>query len=418
MILINGVLNLYCAGLGLLMLLGTAGVQHLRSSPSTTNRVMLILTTIMLGCDGIALCFFHRDAHNMVLYRILMGGSYTAFYVIIALYMRYVIETLSIQESTQIKAIRTANIIFCSIGALVWCSNCVSPLFIDPYTLRVTNQAIDKSSTLPGLLAVLLNVILVLRYAGREKKQDAMTLIAVPMLPLVTSLIGQIRPGLSLQYSMILASLVFNHFHIDQKLDRQLEHMELELREVRLRMTLERVKPHYIYNVLTSIYYLCEKDSQKAQYAVSLFSDYLRDALRNMERMELVPFSWEQRLIENYLKLEQLRFGDRLKVEYDIRENDFKIPPFTVQPLVENAVKHGLREEHGVTIHIESCREKEGYRITVYDDGVGFSQNAVPEEAPSGLRNIQELLSYQGKGSLTLSSEPGRGTRAVLFFPD
>lgn len=417
--LVNGVLNLYCAGLGILFIIwGTVLKRDIRrSEPGEINRVLLIVATVMLLLNGTALCFFYQDERYDLLFRLLNALSFVAFYSLIWLYTYYMLAVLSIRKNRAAKLLLLCNGIACMIGLLLWSSNCISPYFYDLVVREITNPILYRIAIIPGALPVIFNIISVIRYVKKtNKKTDAALLIFLPSLPLISSLIGPVIPGLSLQYPLIMAGLVANHFYFDEVLERKLTQREQEVHEYHLRAILERVKPHYIYNVLTSIYYLCESDPSKAQQAVGLFSDYLRDALRNMDQLQRVHFFQELKLVENYVKLEQMRFGDRLTVRYDIQNSDFSVPPFTVQPLVENAVKHGMKGSSGIHIEIKSWMDNDSFCVMVQDDGPGFDPSQFDAKESFGLKNMQELLRLWNAGSLTVESKPGCGVKATLLF--
>lgn len=416
MILTNGILELYCGFLAVMMLLGTGPNRKRQSKATLFNRIMLVMATVMLLSIGFAHCFVLNLEKWQPLYMLLIASSCSAFYALICIYTRYVMEVLSIENRRLARTVYIFNIVSCTVGMLMWCSNSFFPYFFDYRTMQVTDPLMYRIAAIPGGLPIIADLILIALHAKHIDRRDAVLLMVMPSMPLVSSAIGQIIPGLSLQHPLILAGLILNHLYFDEKIERELRQRERELEEKRLQMTLERVKPHYIYNVLTSIYYLCEMDPKKAQEAVGIFSDYLRAALRSMEKAERVPFSWELQLIENYLKLEQMRFSSRLSVTYDIAEETFLIPPFTVQPLVENAVKHGMRENTGIHIRITCARADAGYRVEIHDDGIGFDWAEESQDSPSGLRNIRALLALHHSGELSVESKHGVGTSAVILF--
>lgn len=133
------------------------------------------------------------------------------------------------------------------------------------------------------------------------------------------------------------------------------------------------MKPHFLYNSLTSIYYLCEQDPGLAQKAIEAFSSFLRDTMDSFESNDLVPFSWERKQVDHYMFLEKLRFGDQISLQYDLGTEDFRLPPLSVQFLVENAIKHGRDRDHpAVSIWITTVREEGWVRLCVSDNGRGF----------------------------------------------
>ena len=134
-----------------------------------------------------------------------------------------------------------------------------------------------------------------------------------------------------------------------------------------------------------------------------------------------VHFSKELKHIENYLKLEKLRFGDDLNIVYDIHEMDFFLPSLTVQPLVENAVKHGICEkEDGGTLTLRTYKDVETIVIEVIDDGIGFDiENSVRQEdgrSHIGIENVRNRLKQMCDGRLTIRSSHGKGTVATIRF--
>ena len=132
-----------------------------------------------------------------------------------------------------------------------------------------------------------------------------------------------------------------------------------------------------------------------------------------MSNCYMVSFAEDLEFLQNYLKLEKRRFGDRLTVEYDVRSTGFDIPLLTLQPLVENAIRHGIsKRPYGGTIRVSS-REKAGcYSITVEDDGVGFDPSKEFDSSREhiGLSNVRTRLSALCGGSLAVHSTPGIGT--------
>lgn len=195
--------------------------------------------------------------------------------------------------------------------------------------------------------------------------------------------------------------------------------LEKELEDSRIAIMLSQIKPHFLYNVLNSIYHLYRKEPETAQEAVSSFADYLRCNMLSIEKHELIPFTEEYEHIQTYLSLEQIRFRDKLEVELDVAVTDFKLPPLTIEPLVENAVKHGVTKKRGGgKVTISTARTDEGIKITVADTGVGFDpDNYMDDGKPHvGIRNVSDRLKNMVGGTLSLTSTED-GTVAVVTIP-
>lgn len=121
-----------------------------------------------------------------------------------------------------------------------------------------------------------------------------------------------------------------------------------------------------------------------------------------------------------YLSIEKKRFEDKLDIVYDIRIKDFYIPSLTMQPLVENAVKHGVRKaKEGGTVTISTTEDPNYYIITIADDGVGFDASKPPSKPGMhiGIENVKERLWSMCCGILMIESEVGCGTNAIIKIP-
>lgn len=200
----------------------------------------------------------------------------------------------------------------------------------------------------------------------------------------------------------------------------RVEKLEKELENERIALMISQIQPHFLYNTLDTIYYLCGTDAEKAQKAVEEFSEYLRVNLSALSSRKLVSFESEWKHVETYLKLEKMSSEDELQYVFDIQVSHFMIPVLSVQPLVENAVKHGLGKKRGGGTVLISTREfSDRYEIVVKDDGVGFDVNRKTQDkrVHIGIRNVKERISSLCGGTLEITSIPGEGTTAVIILP-
>lgn len=208
-----------------------------------------------------------------------------------------------------------------------------------------------------------------------------------------------------------------------QSYDRSIkfQKMQKELLESRVLIMISQIQPHFLYNALTSIAQLCEKDPKRAKKATIEFADYLRGNMNSLKDNHPVPFETELKHLETYLSLEKMRFGDDLNVKYDINCLDFLIPSLTVQPLVENAVKHGVgMKEDGGTVTIATRELDDAYEVIVSDDGVGFDTtmpNPDTSRTHIGIDNIKDRLSSMCNAEVTIESEIGVGTTSTIRIP-
>ena len=202
------------------------------------------------------------------------------------------------------------------------------------------------------------------------------------------------------------------------RLESEKNMVEAELKESRISIMLSQIQPHFIYNTLGTIERMCLKDPQKAFDLVRNFSLYLRGNFSELDSVTPIRFTEELKHVEHYVNIEKVRFPD-MAIEYNVEAKDFVLPALSVQPLVENAIKHGLmRLETGGSVVIHAYETPGHFCVEVKDDGVGFD-TSVPVEGKKhvGLRNIRGRLKAMVNGELILESKPGEGTRAVIMIP-
>ena len=202
------------------------------------------------------------------------------------------------------------------------------------------------------------------------------------------------------------------------RLEAEKNMVEAELKESRISIMLSQIQPHFIYNALGTIERMCLKDPQKAFDLVRNFSLYLRGNFSELDSVTPIRFADEIKHVEYYVNIEKVRFPD-MSIEYDVEATEFVLPALSVQPLVENAIKHGLmRLETGGTVKIHSYETPTHFCVEVTDDGVGFDTDApIDEKKHVGLRNIRGRLKAMVNGALVMESKPGVGTKAIIMIP-
>ena len=202
------------------------------------------------------------------------------------------------------------------------------------------------------------------------------------------------------------------------RLEAEKNIVEAKLKESRMAIMLSQIQPHFIYNTLGTIERMCLKDPQKANELVRNFSLYLRGNFSELDSVAPIRFTEELKHVEYYVNIEKVRFPD-MNIEYDVETTEFVLPALSVQPLVENAIKHGLmRLETGGTVVIRSYETPTHFCVEVKDDGVGFDTSLpIDEKKHVGLRNIRGRLKAMVDGDLILESKPEVGTKAVIMIP-
>ena len=285
---------------------------------------------------------------------------------------------------------------------------------------RFTNMPFDLSYVIyqiPGAGVVLIDLLVIILFGSNLRWSRKLVYCFLPLLPLVSVFESFLIPGLALRMPLIALSLVALYLFTQVQLNQELEQKRYELEQSRIANALARLRPHFIYNVLATIYYLCEQDPKRAQSALEKFSRYLRVNLDQLGQENLIPFGEEVEHIDNYLELEKIRYGERLVLETEIEAEGFLLPAMTLQPIVENAVKHGMKRD-GSRLTIRLCsRQAAGvFIVEVKDDGCGFDPDQIREG--HGLQQVSARLKLIPGAAMEIESRKGVGSRVSLLIPE
>lgn len=266
-------------------------------------------------------------------------------------------------------------------------------------------------------------------------KKEYLSLVSYLLIPMTMVLIstfwftGISLPNLGFGVTVFLMFLAMSdaqtttYLQQQELLIRQREaqaEMKREMHSLSVRLVLSQIQPHFLYNCLNTIYYLCGKHPQMAKTAIRNFSDYLDGNMKSLSTRSPIPFKEELRHIVTYLSLEKLRFDEDLEIVFHIETTDFVLPALSVQPLVENAVKHGVGSKAGGgTVSLTTREDASHIYILVDDNGVGINagSSACEEGHPHiGIENVRRRLRSMSGGCLRILSASGRGTSAKIVL--
>ena len=249
---------------------------------------------------------------------------------------------------------------------------------------------------------------------------ERLALLAYPSIPMIAYMVQLFIPKVQILTSANFVSIMIIYTNYFIKKERELEHLSRELTISQLRTLQMQINPHLLYNTLTSVAALCEIDAEKAQEMTYLLADYMRDSFTDIEKPSLVSFREEVEQLGHYLSIEAIRFPN-ITVEKDIQCSDFSIPRMSVQPLVENAINHGIRKRRNSegTIKISSRETDTSWIVEVVDNGVGFDSSSVKETPKGhfGIANVRTRLQILCGGDVKVNSIPGEGTISVITIP-
>lgn len=271
-----------------------------------------------------------------------------------------------------------------------------------------------------NLVSALSMAPVVVRHRARYGRKATVRLLVCGTLITVGVLCNLIDPGLRLLHPAIGLSFTLLCVGVQARLEEDLAQARAESAESRVRLLSGQIRPHFIFNALAVIKALVSIDPERAELAIQDFSDFLRSHLEVMSAAGLVPFSQEMDHVRHYVSLEQTDGTTPLDVRYDIEVDDFLVPPLTVQPLVENAIRHGIKtREQGGSVIVSTRREADGVRIVVRDDGCGFSSvtERQSQRRRVGIENVRERLERQCSGTLEVRSGM-QGTTATVTIPE
>ena len=271
----------------------------------------------------------------------------------------------------------------------------------------------------PTIISMTTILITVIQNRSKLTKRQSRALLLYVIIPAVAMIVQMFMFGfLFIVIGTVIAAIIFfvtilheqinDHVHQKQLNDiYQTDILQLQMR------------PHFIYNTMSSIYYLCTLDPQKAQMVVRDFSIYLKKNFSAISKRELIPFEDALEHTRAYLAIEKVRYEKLLFVEYDIQNTDFQLPPLIIQPLVENAVKHGVDPDFpALYIWIRTFKEDDKNVIVVENTGPDFTPvSGSDKDVHVGITNVRKRLELMCGGALKIAPRAEGGTVVRIEIP-
>lgn len=423
----SAALELFAATVTAVMLVGCFLERKYRTKTGRFLVWVLIAHTAMLLVDApIWILLANPKPENVIPIKILSFFSDAFLCALISLYAYCLTEYINERKKISYGYTNLITVL-CGISLVLWLINAFNGMYIyyDATGLDHTGPHYLLSQAFNVVLPAM-TMVLAFRYhdvIGWRNTWIWVLYGLIPVLSIPAQVLWAVTPVcIATTVSLVL---VYTLIHVEQaereaNIEKELAQKELALSESNNSLVLSQIQPHFLYNALTSIYRLCDVKPEAAKEAVSNFSKYLRGNLDSIKQTKMISFADELKHLQAYLSLEKIRYDDYLDIKYDIKTTEFFIPPLTVQPLVENAVNHGISDLPGgglVTISTEEKRDY--YEIRVSDNGVGFDPETVPEDGRShlGIANVQSRLNIMCHGTLDIKSAPGDGTVAIIQIP-
>lgn len=292
------------------------------------------------------------------------------------------------------------------------------------YTIDAQNRYIRQPGTLLYfaiiIFALVIDLCVFLHHRKKLPSKEYRVFVSCMVIAIAAASMQAVVFGVFYFCIIVTFAAVCIFISIQVEQTNRLNEKELELEKSQTTIMLSQIQPHFLYNSLLGIKQLCDVDPKRASDALEHFSYYLRSNLDSLTDDRLIPFDKELVHVKDYLYLEKMRFPKKLTVEWDISFTDFLLPSLTLQPIVENAVRHGITKKRGGgTVTIQSERIEDAVVLTVTDTGTGFDENEKKDDGHShiGIENVRNRLIVQCGGSLLIESEKGAGTQAKIIIP-
>ena len=387
--------------------------ETLRPGQRKTLRIIIFVVTSLI-------------LQNFLDYRLSVGSGHWLMRTLVDIYgyaMRPVILALFLRLIAPEKKMRWVWILIGVNAALH-----LTALFNLKICFRISEDNHYLAGPLTNLCLIISGILLfqllvwTLLIFRSNVRRESMLLILVILLILTGVLLDESvgsfsQPVTFLTLAIVISCMMYYSWLHLQFVREQKKAMQAEQR-IQIMMT--QIQPHFLFNTIATFRALCRKDPGKAAEVAEMFGAYLRQNLDSLGTVGLIPFQKELEHTKTYTEIEMVRFRN-LRVVYDIHESDFEIPPLTVQPMVENAIRHGARAGKEETITVTTGKSAKGYEIMIQDNGIGFEpeKQNISDEAGHhiGIANVRERIESMCGGSLIIDSEPGKGTKVTITVP-
>ena len=275
------------------------------------------------------------------------------------------------------------------------------------------------SFVISGILILYLVITGLIEFQTHKKGDMVIPIFvsAVIVLSVAADIVTSNTSAISFLMMAMVSACVFYYIWLHM---RFLHEHEKEMEDgQRIQIMMSQIQPHFLFNTLATVQALCQTDPERAESTLEKFGIYLRQNIDSLDNPELIPFTKELEHTKVYAEIEQIRFPS-IEIIYDIEYEDFVIPALTIQPLVENAIRHGVRiRDHGI-IRISVKEMRSNIRIIIEDNGKGFDVNAPNKDTTRshiGMRNVKERIESMCYGTMAIESKIDEGTKITIKLP-
>ena len=373
----------------------------------------LILVNFFILQSGIISLFFNGNKDYLIMNKLANFFFYFLGLMLLIIFFHYLVVYFNLYS----KKYRIVIGVFDSIG-LIYLILAILNYFLGFYYYFDENGNYFRGSLFYlsiGLSAFTFILVIIILFTLKEpfgKKISFFTYITIPIIGMIIQMFtGYALTNVGVMISLLILFLI-NYAYQNSVLIKK----NLELENQKVKLMFSQIQPHFLYNSLSAIMGI-DDCGKKTFNAIADFSDYLRGNLNLLVNEKMITFAKEIEHTNAYLRLQNLRTPNKVNVSYDIEEDEFLIPPISLQILIENAVKYAFKGKDKGNIDVNSYLKDDSYYIEVIDDGNGFDDNIAFDDTHTGLRYLKSRLETTCNGILTIKSKVGFGTTATIIIP-
>ncbi|MDO4615944.1 MAG: histidine kinase [Lachnospiraceae bacterium] len=419
----------FCAFMcmGILLILSISCVGEIAGDISSWFKLLLLLDMI-LSLTSIGTNAFEGNAELVLVNYFLEFLLFSSVTLLCCFYWYYIRRELMAERKLPVESMkRRSRAVNCTAGVSILL------LILNQFSgflFRINEAGVYQRSPLfliswvcPSLVLVSTTVLILSQKIRLSWKLVHLSYSILPVViyPIQVVHAKMMPLNIATTFSLLLMYCVnyMNRRDVMLKQKERLAVTEKEMLELEVQLMISQIQPHFLYNTIAMIRGLCREDPEGAADSLGYFASFLRGSLHMMQEKECISIEEELKLVDSYMYLEQKRFGERLEYIEDVEDVSFRLPAMTIEPLLENAIHHGVtKKEEGGMILLEVAEQEESYVIRITDNGIGFDTNrAVDTKQHVGMQNVRERLRSMCGGTLELVSVVGEGTSAVIRIP-
>ncbi len=388
---------------------------------------------VMLFFDAFA--WFYRGVPGRGAYYVVTVANFIAFfaYTLIPVFYAYYVSLSINHDSVDLRMMRVISVLASLAIILLVFSQATGYV----YTIDQASNLYRRGQGFALLTSLyvfemVVGIYFIILYRDNITKPRRYVLYSFIIVPLVAAVIQVFIYGYSLSnIACMVSGLVMFAQALDDNARTMLEKeifitkQNDELSDMRTKIALSQIRPEFIYDTLSTVYELCDSDTGRAKEVIVHLSNYLRQNIESISTERLITFEKELNHTMVYLELEKTRCPGRFEVEYHTNDTFFLLPALTVQPLVENALTHGIYKldpEVKGRIIISTSRGNGYIKVEVKDNGVGFDvaekrRSGELDSEQYGIGNVRNRLKIMENAELHVRSRESEGTTVDVIIP-